>query len=133
MATTKKAVKKTVKKAAPKKVAKKSAPKKATKTATKKVAVKKEAAKKPGTGNKALDLMLAKIKTATSNGEKSVVVFTTSKEDHKLNTPSGGFGVTDLKPKLVEAYKHLFCQFDLTTKPVSLSELKVEWIVNIKK
>lgn len=136
MTTTKKTAvkKKATKKSAPKK----SAPKKAVKkTAIKKVAVKKEATKKvatkSATGNKELDKMLAIIKTATKENKKSIVVFTTSSEHHKPNTGSGGLGVNDLKPKFLEAYKHLLCKFDLDTRLVNMSEKAVEWIVKIKK
>ena len=124
----------TKKMAVKKKAPKKSAPKKAVKkTATKKVAVKKEAPKKSATGNKELDKMLATIKTATQEGKKSVVVFTTANEHHKPNTGSGGLGVNDLKPKFLEAYKHLLCKFDLDTRLVSINDKAVEWIVKIKK
>ena len=109
----------------------------AKKSSVKKVAVKKEApkkvTKKSASGNKELDLMLAKIKEATKKGEKKVVVYTTSKESHKANTGNGGFGVDDLKPKLYEAYKHLLCKFDVKAKLVNPSEMAVEWSVNIKK
>jgi hypothetical protein len=125
--TTKKAVakKSPVKKVAVKKAVKKEAPKK--------VAVKKVVAKKSATGNKELDLMLATIKEATKKGAKKVVVYTTSKESHKPNIGSGGFGVDDLKPKIYEAYKHLLCKFDVKAKLVNASEMAVEWSVNIKK
>jgi hypothetical protein len=115
--TTKKAV---AKKSPVKKVAKKEAPKKAL--------------KKSATGNKELDLMLAKIKEATKKGEKKVVVYTTSKESHKANTSANlGFGVDDLKPKIYEAYKHLLCKFDVKAKLINSGEMAVEWVVNIKK
>lgn len=132
MKTTKKAV---AKKSPVKKVAvKKEAPKKvATKKVAKKEAPKKVAVKKSATGNKELDLMLAKIKEATKKGDKKVVVYTTSKESHKANTGGDGFGVDDLKPKLYEAYKHLLCKFDVKAKLVNLSDMAVEWSVNIKK
>mgnify|MGYP003494602522 FL=1 len=120
MSNKKLAVKKTVKKEAPKKVA------------SKKVAPKK-VVKKSATGNKELDLMLATIKEATKKGAKKVVVYTTSVESHKPNTGSGGFGVDDLKPKLHEAYKYLFCKFDLKAKLVNANEMAVEWSVNLKK
>jgi len=128
----------TKKMAVKKKAPKKSAPKKAVKkTATKKVAVKKEAPKKvapkkSATGNKELDKMLAIINTATKENKKSIVVFTTSSEHHKPNT-GNGLGVNDLKPKFLEAYKHLLCKFDLDTRLVSMSDKAVEWIVKIKK
>jgi len=130
MSNKKVAVKKTAKKEAPKKVAVK---KVAVKKAVKKEAPKKVAVKKSATGNKELDLMLAKIKEATKKGDKKVVVYTTSKESHKANTGGNGFGVDDLKPKLYEAYKHLFCKFDVKAKLVNASDMAVEWSVNIKK
>ena len=130
MSNKKVAVKKTAKKEAPKKVAVK---KVAVKKAVKKEAPKKAVAKKSATGNKELDLMLAKIKEATKKGDKKVVVYTTSKESHKANTGGNGFGVDDLKPKLYEAYKHLFCKFDVKAKLVNASDMAVEWSVNIKK
>jgi adenylate kinase len=130
MSNKKVAVKKTAKKEAPKKVATK---KVAVKKAVKKEAPKKAVAKKSATGNKELDLMLATIKEATKKGAKKVVVYTTSKESHKPNTGSGGFGVDDLKPKIYEAYKHLLCKFDVKAKLVNASEMAVEWSVNIKK
>jgi hypothetical protein len=124
---------KTTKKA----VAKKSPVKKvAVKKATKKVAKKeapKKAVKKSATGNKELDLMLAKIKEATKNGEKKVVVYTTSRESHKATIGSDGFGVNDLKPKLYEAYKHMLVKHDVKAKLVNPSEMAVEWVVDLKK
>ena len=110
--TTKKSAKKTAK-AAPKKSAKKTATKSAT--------------------NKDLDKMIAKVNKAKEGGEKSVVVYTTSKSSHKAKLESSiGFGVSDLKPKLYEAYKHMLLNYDVKTRPVDLSEMKVEWYVNIK-
>jgi aspartyl-tRNA synthetase len=134
MATNNKPVKKVAKKAA-KKVAKKAIKKTATKKVVKKT-VKKPTPKKvvkksvkSATGNTELDAMLATIKEATRKGEKKIVVFTTAKEHHKDNVGSGGFGVTDLKPKFLEAYKHLLCKFNLSTNLVNPNELAVEWIV----
>jgi hypothetical protein len=120
--------------ASKKTVAKKKAPaKKTVKKAVKKEAPKKVVAKKSATGNKELDLMLVKIKEATKTGAKKVVVYTTSKESHKPNIGSGGFGVDDLKPKIYEAYKHLLCKFDVKAKLINSGEMAVEWVVNIKK
>lgn len=117
-----------VKKKAPKKAAPKKAVKKA---ATKKVAVKKEVTKAPvkkAVVNKELAAMVAKIDEAKSQGKKSLVVYTTKAEDHKAESNSG-FGVTDLKPKLLAAYKELFCKYNLSTKLVSIGEKKVDWII----
>lgn len=130
MSNKKVAVKKTAKKVTVKKVAVK---KVAVKKTVKKEAPKKVVVKKSATGNKELDLMLATIKDATKKGLKKVVVYTTSKESHKPNTGSMGFGVDDLKPKLYEAYKHLLCKFDVKAKLVNPSDMGVEWAVNIKK
>ena len=101
---------------------------KPTKSASKKAPAKKAKAVKT-TGNKELDKMLATLSTAKKSGVKSVVVYTTSKASHKANTGANGFGVSDLKPKLLEAYKHLFCKYDVSTKPVDISEMAIDWIV----
>lgn len=138
--------KKATKKASAKKVtpAKKAAPKKAAvkKADVKKVApakktsskastpAKKTAVKKATVANKALSKMLTLIEKAKKKGEKSVVVYTTSREDHNEGT-TGGFGFQDLKDKLKDAYKHLICKFDLRTNLVNASEKKVEWIVDL--
>jgi len=117
---------------------KKSVAKKATAEATEKPVAKKPTAPKKdakpvkSTGNKELDKMLATIKEATKKGDKSVVVFTTNRSHHKAKTSEMGFGVYDLKPKLLEAYKHLFCKFDMMTKLVDINEMAVEWIVKLK-
>jgi hypothetical protein len=106
------------------------------KTPAKKVVVKKEVIKKvvkSATGNKELDLMLVKIKEATKKGDKKIVVYTTNKESYKANIGEFGFGADDLKPKLYEAYKHLFCKFNLKPKLVNPNEMVVEWTVNIKE
>ena len=104
------------------------------KATPKKVAVKKVATKKAvkTTGNKELDKMLAKMTEAKKKGEKSVVVFTTNTSHHKAKSGGDGFGVQDLKPKLYEAYKHLLCKFDVTTKLVNPAEMAVEWVVKLK-
>lgn len=110
----------------------KKAAKKSAKPAAKKTAAKKSVAKK-STTNKELDKMIAKVKKANEGGEKSVVVYTTSKNSHKAKLESSqGIGVNDLKPKLYEAYKHMLLNYDVKTRPVDLSEMKVEWYVNIK-
>ena len=111
----------------------KSVSKKAVKKSVKPVA-KKSAAKttKSATTNKELDKMIAKVNEAKKNGEKSVVVFTTNKNSHKANTSSGGFGASDLKPKLYEAYKHMLVNYDVQTRPVSIPNMEIEWIVKIK-
>ena len=123
---------------------KKAAPAKS-KTATKPVAKSKKVlpksasspknstVKKSATGNKELDKMLALITEATKRGDKKVTVFTTNESHHKASKDPQGFGVEDLKPKLLEAYKHLFCKFDVSTKVIYPREKAVEWIVNIKK
>lgn len=105
---------------------KKTAPKK-----TAKAPVKKATTTKASTTNKELDKMIAKVSQAKKDKEKSVVVFTTQKKHHKSNTQDMGFGVSDLKPKLYEAYKHMLCKYDVTTRLVSLSDMSVEWIVNL--
>jgi hypothetical protein len=111
----------------------KSVSKKAVKKSVKPVA-KKSAAKttKSATTNKELDKMIAKVNEAKKNGEKSVVVFTTNKNSHKANTSSGGFGASDLKPKLYEAYKHMLVNYDVQTRPVSIPNMEIEWTVKIK-
>lgn len=117
--TTKKPAKKAAK-PAPKKAVKKTVKKSTTKSAT-------------SATNKELDKMIAKVNKAKESGEKSVVVYTTSKSSHKAKRESSmGFGVSDLKPKLYEAYKHMLLNYDVRTRPVDLSEMKVEWYVNIK-
>ena len=94
--------------------AKKVAPKK---TAVKKATVKKVApAKKPATkkasvSNEELATMLKTIEKAKKAKEKSVVVYTTSREDHPTAT-GGGFGFNDLKPNLQEAYKKIIDDVD---------------------
>jgi hypothetical protein len=138
MSTKKTPAKKVAKKSPAQKVAakKKPAPKKGL---AKKVLSRKAAkAKLPTTRKVAvkqteLDKMIAKINEAKSNGQKSVVVYTTSKDSHKANTGGSGFGASDLKPKLLEAYKHLLVNYDLETKLVNMNEMAVEWVVKIKK
>ena len=88
---------------------------------------------KKSTANKALDKMIAKLEVAKKNGEKSVVIFETKRSSHKAKTNSYGLGVEDLKPKLYETYKHMLINYDVRTRLVSLNEMKVEWIVKIKK
>jgi len=103
---------------------------------SKKVATKKAVAKTTSvksSGNKELDKMLAVIKTATKNGDKSVVVFTTNRSHHKANVSTTGWGVSDLKPKYLDAYKKLLCLHNVDTKLVNFGEMSVEWIVKIKK
>ena len=101
---------------------------------TKKTATKSAAKKtvKKSTGNKVLDGILQNIADAKKAGAKSAVVFTTNTSHHKANTASMGFGVSDLKPKVLEAYKHIFCKFDVSTKLVDMHEMAVEWIVKLK-
>jgi len=129
----------TAKKSVAKKVtAKKSVAKKATAEATEKPVAKKPTAPKKdvkpvkSTGNKELDKMIATIKEATKKGDKSVVVFTTNRSHHKAKVNELGISVSDLKPKFLEAYKHLFCKFDMSTKLVNIEEMAVEWIVKLK-
>ena len=116
----------TKKKVAPKKVAKKVAKKTAKKAPAKKSAPKKVV---KGTGTAQLDKFLAVIAKAKANGDKTVSVYTTKKEDHKPSNGGGGFSVNDLKPKFLEAYKHLFCNFNLEPKVVNPNQMAVEWIV----
>ena len=126
--TTKKATVKATPKAAVKPVTKKTADK----PVVKKTSPKKDAKPVKSTGNKELDKMLATIKEATKKGDKSVVVLTTNRSHHKANVSEMGISVHDLKPKFLEAYKHLFCKFDMMTKLVNIEEMAVEWIVKLK-
>jgi len=126
---TKSVAKKTAKPATKKEVvAKKPAVKKTTKPVAKKETTKKVAPVKNAT-NKALDSMLAKIEKAKKSNKTSVVVYTTKKTDH-ASSEFGLISVNDLKPNLFEAYKHLFCNFKLSTKLVS-SDGVVDWIVTL--
>ena len=107
--------------------------------ATKKVAApkkattpKKVAAPKKTTGNKVLDGILQNISDAKKAGAKSVVVFTTNETHYKQSKDPNGFGSSDLKPKVLEAYKHIFCKFDLNHKLVDINTKSVEWIVKLK-
>lgn len=112
-----------------------SKPTKKTATKTVKPTATKTVAKKTttkSTGNKVLDGILQNIADAKKAGAKSVVVFTTNTSHHKANTDAMGFGVNDLKPKVLEAYKHIFCKFDVSTKLVNPNEHAVEWIVKLK-
>jgi hypothetical protein len=134
--TVKPVVKKATAKATDKPVVKKATTKPVVKKATDKPVVKTTPKKdtKPvkSTGNKELDKMLVIIKEATKKGDKSVVVFTTNRSHHKANVSEMSISVHDLKPKLLEAYKHLFCKFDMITKLVNIEEMAVEWIVKLK-
>jgi hypothetical protein len=129
--TTKSTKKATTKKATAKSVVKKAMTKTTDKPVVNKT-TKKDAKPVKSTGNKELDKMLSIIKEATKKGDKSVVVFTTNRSHHKAKTSEMGVSVNDLKPKLFEAYKHLFCKFDMTTKLVDINEMSVEWIVKLK-
>lgn len=139
MSTKKTPAKKSVKKVTDKKSVKKVTAKKSVKkvagqkvTTKRKSTAKKIVAREPVTQSE-LGKMIAKIIVAKQNGEKSVVVYTTSKDSHKANTGGSGFGASDLKPKLLEAYKHLLVNYDLQTRLVSMTDMAVEWIVKIKK
>ena len=88
--------------------------------------------KKTAPVNKELDKMIATMNAAKKAGEKSVVVFTTNTSHHKKTANRNGFGVSDLKPKLYEAYKYFLCKHDVTTRLVDNSEMAVEWIVKLK-
>lgn len=104
-----------------------------TKLPVKKALAKKAAPKKTvtkATTNKELDKMLATIAEARKTSAKSVLVFTTNREHHKANLGTNGFGAHDLKPKLLEAYKHLSCNFDVT--PKMIDKFEVEWHVKLK-
>ena len=94
---------------------------------------KKENVDTKSTTNKELDKMIAKMEKAKAKGEKTVVVFTTKASHHKKDLSPYGFGASDLKPKIYEAYKHMLLNYDVKTHPVNLSELAVEWIVEFKK
>jgi hypothetical protein len=141
------------KKATPKMTASKSAtksaptkktatPKKSATTVTKAAPAKKTSVKavkpaKPAkavksTGNKELDKMLATMNEAKKNGQKSVVVFTTNRSHHKASVGENGFGASDLKPKLYEAYQHMLLKHDVTARLVNPNEFQVEWIVKFK-
>lgn len=85
--------------------------------------------KATATSNKELTKMIDIIKDAQKNGQKSVVVFTTSKDNHKENSDTNGLGVNDLKPKFLEAYKHLLCSYNLSTRLVDMNNKAVEWTV----
>ena len=132
----KKATAKTTDKPVVKKATAKTTDKPVVKKATAKTVVKttpkKDAKPVKSTGNEELDKMLATIKEATKKGDKSVVVFTTNRSHHKANVSEMSISVHDLKPKLLEAYKHLFCKFDMITKLVNIEEMAVEWIVKLK-
>jgi hypothetical protein len=134
--TVKPMVKKATAKATDKPVVKTTTAKPVVKKATDKPVVKttpkKDAKPVKSTGNKELDKMLTTIKEATKKGDKSVVVFTTNRSHHKANVSEMSISVHDLKPKLLEAYKHLFCKFDMITKLVNINEMAVEWIVKLK-
>jgi hypothetical protein len=73
--------------------------------------------------------MIAKIEDAKKDKQKSLVVFITNRSHHKDNIGTGGISVNDLKPKFLEAYKHLLCNFNLSTRLVSMNDYAVEWIV----
>jgi hypothetical protein len=94
--------------------------------------VAKAEVKKTGPVNKELEKMIATMNAAKKAGEKSVVVFTTSVSNHKKTANRNGFGVSDLKPKLYEAYKYFLCKHDVTARLVDNSEMAVEWIVKLK-
>jgi tRNA(Ser,Leu) C12 N-acetylase TAN1 len=129
---TTKSTKKATAKATDKPVVKKATTKTTDKPVANKTTPKKDAKPVKSTGNKELDKMLATIKEATKKGDKSVVVFTTNRSHHKANVSEMSISVHDLKPKLLEAYKHLFCKFDMSTKLVNIEEMAVEWIVKLK-
>jgi hypothetical protein len=129
---TTKSTKKVTTKATDKPVVKKATTKTTDKPVANKTTPKKDAKPVKSTGNKELDKMLATIKEATKKGDKSVVVFTTNRSHHKANVSEMSISVHDLKPKLLEAYKHLFCKFDMITKLVNIEEMAVEWIVKLK-
>jgi hypothetical protein len=89
--------------------------------------------KKCKCSNKELDKMIAKIAIAREKHENSIVVFTTKRSHYKKDLPPNGFGASDLKPKLYEAYKHMLLNYDVKTHPVNIAELAVDWIVDLKK
>lgn len=89
---------------------------------------KKAKAKAKGTGNKYLDVMLDNLK-----GKKSVVVFTTSRENYKKKLESPlGFGVSDLKKPFYEAYKYLLVHHDVKARMVDMGNFQVDWVVEFK-
>jgi len=79
--------------------------------------------------NKELASMLEAIKEAQKDKQKSLVVFTTNRSHHKDSVSSNAVSVDDLKPKFLEAYKHLLCNFNLSTRLVSMNDHAVEWTV----
>ena len=96
------------------------------------VSPKKVATSKKTSGNKVLDAILQNIVDAKKAGSKSVVVFTTNETHYKQSKDPNGFGSSDLKPKVLEAYKNLFCNFDVNHKLVDLNTKSIEWIVKLK-
>ena len=96
------------------------------------VTPKKVVTSKKTSGNKVLDAILQNIVDAKKAGAKSVVVFTTNETHYKQSKDPNGFGSSDLKPKVLEAYKNIFCNFDVYNKLVDLNTKSVEWVVKLK-
>lgn len=99
---------------------------------SKKTPAKKAVAKKAvkTTGNKVLDGILTKITQAKKDGEKSVSVFTTNRSHHKAKVATtNGLSHEDLKPKVLEAYNHIFRKYNVSTKLISIPDFAIEWIV----
>jgi len=96
------------------------------------VTPKKVATPKKTSGNKVLDAILQNIVDAKKAGAKSVVVFTTNETHYKQSKDPNGFGSSDLKPKVWEAYKNIFCNCDVYNKLVDLNNKSVEWVVKLK-
>jgi len=93
---------------------------------------KTKSTKKAKPTNKVLNQILEKISVAKENKQKSVVVYTTSAKDYKVANVGAGFGSSDLKPKLLEAYKTIFSTYDVSTECVNLEEMAIQWVVKVK-
>lgn len=91
----------------------------------------KTSTEKPKTGNKVLNEILDKIQKATENEEKSVLVFTTNTKHYKTKGEFG-FSASDLKPKVLEAYRQIFCLYNLVTTCTNPNDMVVEWVVKLK-
>jgi hypothetical protein len=84
--------------------------------------------------NRALDKMIAKIEKAKKKGKERILVFTTDRNSYKRNLSiASGFGSSDLKNKLYEAYKTLLCEYNLKTEPANVMNHEIKWYVELKK
>jgi undecaprenyl pyrophosphate synthase len=82
--------------------------------------------------NRVLKSMLAKITKAKKEGLKSVTVYVTSTKDYKKNSDPFRIASEDLKPSVLEAYKHICCKNTITHCLVDFNTKSVEWIVKLK-